>query len=352
MGLFSKNAHGIDIGTQSVKVVELQKKGSNSIEVSNYAQWNDGPASAVQTKSNIMSTDRVSEILSSLIHESGMKISEAYFAMPGFLSFSSLIKLPQMTDAELVQAVPLEARKYIPIPIADVQVDWINLGVTPEGNETQVLIMAVPNSAVKKYTQIAQNLGIKIKGFELDIFSQIRSLELDPKVTCIIDMGARSSTISIINEKKELMITRSFDVGGNQISGRIAEVMNISVDRAEQLKIDNGMLGDPGVASVIGYVMGMFIQEELVRMLREVAEQRLLKVDQVLICGGISRMKGVQEFIVRRLYMADKSYKNIDVLTARPTSKLKIKQDLYDEFVESIWQDFSLAIGIALRQYI
>jgi hypothetical protein len=50
--------------------------------------------------------------------------------------------------------------------------------------------------------------------------------------------------------------------------------------------------------------------------------------------------------------MADKSYKNIDVLTARPTSKLKIKQDLYDEFVESIWQDFSLAIGIALRQYI
>jgi type IV pilus assembly protein PilM len=351
MGLFSKNAYGIDIGTQSVKIVELHKRGANAFEVANYAHWNDDLGDTVQSKGNSMSTDKVAGIISNMMKESGMKISEAYFAMPGFLSFSSVINLPKMSDAELAQAVPLEARQYIPVPMSDVQVDWINLGDNPTKDKTQVLIMAIPNSAIRRYTQIAQSLGIKIKGFELDIFSQIRSLELEPRNTCIVDIGARSSTVSIINENKELMMTRSFDVGGNQISTRISEVMNISMERAEQLKIDNGMVGDQGVASVIGGVIGAFIGDEVLRMLHEFNENREQKVEKVLICGGISRMKGVQDFVTQKLHSLDKNFIETEVAIAYPSNKLKVKGELYEEFVQNIWQDLSLAIGIALRQY-
>lgn len=351
MGLFSKNAYGIDIGTQSVKIVELKKRGSNKFEISNYAHWNDDLGDIVQSKANSMATDKVADIVSNMMKESGMNISEAYFAMPGFLSFSSVISLPVMSDSELAQAVPLEARQYIPVPMSDVQVDWINLGPTAKGDKTQVLIMAIPNSAIRRYTQIAQKLGIKIKGFELDIFSQIRSLELEPRNTCIVDIGARSSTVSIINEKKELMMTRSFDVGGNQISTRISEVMNISMDRAEQLKIDNGMVGDQGVAGVIGGVVGAFLADEVLRMLGEFNEGQDRKVEKLLICGGLSRMKGVQDFVTQKIHSLDKDLIEMEVAIAYPSQSLQVKDVLYDEFVKNIWQDLSLAIGIALRQY-
>jgi type IV pilus assembly protein PilM len=354
MGLFSfgkKKSYGIDIGTQSIKICELLPKGDR-VQLVNYAVWSNDGGEVIQEKGgNSMSPEYIAGIIKQMCKNSGIRMTEGYFAVPTFLAFSSIIQVPVMSEVELVKAVPLEARQYIPIPMSEVQIDWINLGKSVRTGKFNILLMAIPNTAIHKYTGIAKLLGINIKGFELDIFSQIRSINIKNRNTCVVDVGARSSTVSLINKRKELVMTRSFDVGGNQITNRIAEVLNLSTDRAERLKIDNGVVGDQGIAGIISNSLSQLVQQGIVKVIQDYQIEYAEEVDEVLVLGGISKMKGVLSFFENQLYKADEALKKIEVKLAIPNTKITVRKELEGIFADEIWADLSLAMGIALREF-
>jgi len=349
---FSKdNAFGVDIGTQSIKIAEI-KEHKDKVELENYAIFSSEIGEIIQEQGeHTMAASTIAETVQRMLGEADMSMNEVFFALPSFFTFSSVITVPTMSEEELAEAVPLQARQHVPVPMDSVQVNWINLGKHAKEEKLNVLIIAIPNSVVAKYQNVAHQLDVEINGFELDIFSRLRSLSLPDKHTCIVDIGSRSTSVSIVDDEQNLRMIRAFDVGGNQITDRLSNALEISMERAELLKVENGLTGDPGVASVIDKVLGKFFRKEVGNMIQEYADMMHAPVAQIELAGGISQMKGINNFVEDTLQRSQ-SRQDLTIREARPTSELAVPEELREVFFEDVWHDLSLAIGIALRKYV
>lgn len=353
LGLGKKKSFGIDIGTQTIKITEVVSNGTKFV-VDNYCIWNDDINKVIQQKdgSSDIPPEEMARIVKVMLQNSGMDVEEAYVALPSYLALFSVIPLPLLDEKEFLTAVPLEAKKHIPVPLSTVQLDWINLGKNKFQDQYDVLIMAIPNSVVSKYVDISKSLGIKIKGFELDCFSTLRALSLPKADTCVIDMGARTSTVLIVNSDNKLQTIQSFDFGGNQITEAIAKMKGISVEDAELLKKQNAMSGeDVRVGEFIKSRINSFIATDVMRLLKSVSDRSGINISNFIILGGMSKMPGIDDYIssILKIQLNNTS---IQVLKGSFMPNISIK-GLNDKSVTlDILQDLVLSVGVSLKNYI
>ena len=161
---------GIDIGTSSIKVVELVRQGS-AAALNNYAQfYTRGEYMSTKPGSFNILDSQIAESLKQTFQAANFNSRVVTVALPVFSSFSTLITLPAMSPEELEDAVRYEARKYIPVPISEVQFDWTQVAHLSTANSLKVLTVAVPNEIVEKYNRIAQMAGIEFENMELERF--------------------------------------------------------------------------------------------------------------------------------------------------------------------------------------
>lgn len=346
-----KTTFGVDIGTQTIKLVEVNKK-KNTYNLVNYVTWTDLLTEVVQEKSNANSSgaEVVAEIIQAMAKQASMELGQMYIAIPSYLAFSAEIELPNMSYEELSNAVRLEAAQHIPVPIEQVQIDWVNLGVIKENNNVRILILALPNTVIARYQKIAELAKISIEGFELDIFSQMRATHLDAGAVCLMDIGARSSSIGVFDTNRRLALLRSFDVGGNHISNHIADVNHISVEEAEALKKEFGMSGgSQQVITGVDDILGEHVLKLVAKFLVEHQDKYQYKVGKIVLVGGLSNMMGITHYVQDRLAAEQELLSGIQVELGRPSKEVKVKDELRDWFKTQIWSDISLALGIALK---
>lgn len=351
--LGAKKSFGIDIGTQTIKITEVIFK-NGSFSINNYSIWNDYIQNVIQQKNseNALSSESINKIIKAMLYEADMNINEAYIALPSYLSFSSIINLPILSSEELLTAIPIEARKHIPVPLENVQLDWINLGQNKSKNEYNILIIAVPSNIINRYKELSTIAGISIKGFELDCFSILRSINLPNESSCIIDIGARNSMVMMINSDKKLQSIQSFDFGGNYITELISKNKNISAIDAEKLKIQNGINGEnKEISNLIESQLKTFIENDIVRSIISIKDSLDLRISNIFLLGGSCKILGIKEIFddVIKYKLPDYS---INVSMASPISNLKINgvEDINKSL--DIWNDIILSTGIALKSYI
>jgi type IV pilus assembly protein PilM len=350
--LGQKKSFGIDIGTQTIKIVEVSHI-NNKFYIENYSIWDDDIDSVIQQKSSdvAISSKEITNIIKVMIEKSGMHISEAYIALPSYLALFTVIQVPILEEKEFLTTVPLEAKKHIPVPINSVQLDWINLGKNKAQDQYNVLIIAIPNTVADRYIEVSKSLGIKVKGFELDCFSTLRSINLPKENTCLIDIGARTSTVMIVNADKKLQTIQSFDFGGNHITEAIKQLKSCSILEAENLKKYNGINGvDSQVTELIKARINTFIEMDVIRLLSNVKDTMNMDINNIVILGGASKMSGLKDYI-------DYIFKNqvsnsVNVSLASPIPNLYVKGVKDEEVRLDIWRDLFLSIGVSLKNYI
>lgn len=349
--LGQKKSVGIDIGTQTIKIVEVSYS-KNQYIIDNYSIWDDDIDNVIQQKNSdiTLSSENIKNVIQMMINKSNMNVSEAYMALPSYLALFAVIQVPILAEKELLTAIPLEAKKHIPVPLSSVQLDWINLGKHTSQEQYNILIIAIPNTVAERYLEVSKLLGIKIKGFELDCFSTLRSIELPKENICLIDIGARNSTVMIINADKKLQTIQSFDFGGNHITEAIEEVKKCSSIEAENLKKYNGINGnDTEVSELIQSKINSFISTDVIRLLSNIKNTMDININNVIILGGASKMSGIIDYID---YVFKNQFSNsINVSLASHISNLFVKGVNDDELTLDIWRDLSLSIGVALRNY-
>jgi len=351
--LGQKKSFGIDIGTQTIKIVEMSGSAGGYI-IDNYSVWCNDIDKVVQQKNSdeSLSPQAITNIIKVMIQQSGMHISQAYMALPSYLALFAVIQVPILEEKEFLTAVPLEAKKHIPVPLNSVQLDWINLGKNKFQDQYDVLIIAIPNTIADKYIEISKALGIKIKGFELDCFSTLRSLDLSKEQTCVIDIGARNSTIMIVDSDKKLQTIQSFDFGGNYITEAIAQLKGCSIIEAENIKKQNGISGaDSQVTELIQSKVSSFISNDVIRLLRVVNDTMAININNFVVLGGASKMSGTldyMEFALKNQLNND----NIHLSRANPISGLSVKGVRDQSIMLNIWQHLILSVGVTLKNYI
>lgn len=347
-----KKSFGIDIGTQTIKIVEITD-GNGKLSIDNYSIWGNDISNVIQQKNSetSLSPQDITKIIKLMLQKSGMSLSEAYVALPSYMALFAVTQVPMLDEKELLTALPLEAKKHIPVPLNSVQLDWINLGKNNLKDKYNILIIAVPNSVADKYIEITKTLGIKIKGFELDCFSTLRTLNLTNEATCIIDIGARNSTAMIVNNK-QLQTIQSFDFGGNYITEAIAQLKGCSALEAENLKKQNGLTGSSSqITDIIKSKIDNFFSNDVSRLLKIVNDDLAIKIDNIVVLGGMSQMNGIMEYL-KFIFKNQFNNENIKIYKATSAKTVSVKGISDLDIATSIWQDLILSVGVALKNYI
>lgn len=353
--LLPQKCLGVDIGTSFIKIVELSKLGSRR-KLENYGSLSasvlyDKPFRTFEKNTLLFLDEDIARAILAIIEEAKIKTKRVIFSIPDFSSFFTSFELPQMTEAELPQAVRYEARQHIPMPLSEVTLDWQIV----EGHfldkevvktKMKVLLVAVPNQVINQYKEIARLSQLELVSLEAEVFGLLRSLvdESEKRPIILVDIGAQSTTCSIV-EKRLLKASHSFDVSGNELTKIIAKSLDISDQEAEIMKKQYGLLAPEGnnAARQIRDVLLPFVDmilKEIELIMNNFSREREREIHKIILAGGSALLPGLKEYFFRDLK------KEIEI--ANPFSKI-----FYPPILEDVLKDMSpgyaIATGLALR---
>ena len=245
-----KSVLGVDIGSSSLKVVQLRKEHGQAV-LETYGELALGPygGSEVGQATNL-SAEQVTETLKDLLREAKVTTKMCGVSIPFARSLLTLVTLPYRKDsAEQKTVIELEARKFIPVPISEVQLDWF---VVPQADPTQsteddphaisaahetieVLVVAVHNDELSLLQSVIAGAELEASFYELEIFSTIRAVvEEQVRPVMVLDVGAASTKTYII-EYGVVVLSHALSVEPD-ITRAISVSNNVSIARAEAMK--------------------------------------------------------------------------------------------------------------------
>lgn len=280
---------GVDIGTSAIKVVQLNHE-NDMLETYGIVEL---PV-MITPKSTEDEISQVVTLLVNLLAKAQVSTKKCAVSLPNSAVFTSVIDLPKMTDQELDSAVRFEAKKYIPLPFAEVSLSWTLISENPGNNTIKVLLIAVPKQIKEIYIQIFQKAGLQLEIIEIEALALIRTLVQDKsKNDVIIDIGGKVTGINFIKQGL-LHLTRNLNIGGDTITEKIAQALNLELNRAEQFKRDFGLNGTDFLPEAVKPVL-LSIKNE-VKQLITLYKSHSVEIDRVVLTGGGSQMPGLVEY--------------------------------------------------------
>ncbi len=324
---------GIDIGTSYIKIAQIthgREKVLDTYGIVNIA----GP---VDPHSNDAAISRTVSLLNNLLHQARVTTKRCVVSLPNAAVFTSVIDMPAMTDEQLASAIKFEAKKYVPLPFADVGLSWSIIATDPSSRSLKVLLIAVPNQVRNNYVKVFQMAGLELEIIEIEALALIRSLIIDnSQNSVIIDVGAKNTGLNIIKNGL-LQLTRNLNVGGDTITDRIAQSLNITNLRAEQFKKDFGLSKSTFIPEAIKPVLNSIKSE--VQQLIILYQAHDIKLDKIILVGGGANLPGIVQFF---------NDLGIRVALGNPLQTIH-----YPKQSEPLLRRYSLqlpiAIGLALR---
>ncbi|MBU6214589.1 type IV pilus assembly protein PilM [Patescibacteria group bacterium] len=349
-----KSVLGVDIGSSSLKVVQLRKDHDQAV-LETYGEMALGPygGSEVGQATNL-SVEQITETLRDLLRESKVTTRNCGVSIPYARSLLIMVKLPYRKDPkEQKTVIELEARKYIPIPVSEVQLDWFILPkpeqeqvgniLTPavgSSRETiEALLVAVHNDELLLLQNIVANVGLASTFYEIEIFSTIRAVVDEPvRPVMVLDIGAASTKIYII-EHGVVALSHALSTGSQDITRAISIASNVPIQQAEILKKQRGLQSGGSLGSSEAVFSRIFSEARRVLIQFETAHKK--PVTAIVLTGGGGVTKQLSDYA--------KHIFSIDVHVANPFKKVQAPAFMRP-ILEEIGPEFAVAVGLALRK--
>ncbi len=335
---------GVDFGTESVKAVEIRLRGGRPY-VSNYGEAVLFPEDRRGVSARSLK-EEIAVRFRALLERMRPQTDGVYVSIPSYLGLLFLSDFPEMTEQELGEAVRFEARKYVPSPLEEVSLSWESVRETVVEKEgkplkrIEVLMVAALRKDILQYEQYVNAAGYEMKLIELETFSIARALAAkEPAPVLVVDIGARAANLILVEggyPKK----SRSIDAGGRDITRTLAESLNISSERADEMKKGKkDFLNAPDVAIILPPVETIVSES---RRILEAWERKYPDRDvaKVILSGGTARLAGLSEYVSKKL--------GIPVETGNPWKEVSFPGELDGKVRERMGPSFSVAVGLAL----
>jgi type IV pilus assembly protein PilM len=344
----SKLAVGLDIGSSSVKLVQLrEKKGGYALQAFGSAKL--PPETIVDGA--LMNSAAVVQAIQDLVAEYKVKARDVAIGVRGHSVIIKKISLPKMTQEELDESIQWEAEQYIPFDVKDVNIDTQIL--SPQGDaagQMDVLLVAAKKDMINDYTAVCAEAGLSATVVDVDAFAVQNayevSYEMAPGETVVlINVGAAVTNINIL-ANGTTTFTRDVTMGGNSFTEEIQKQLNISYEEAETLKV-----GGQGETDAV-------VPQEVERVIQGVAEQlageiqRSLdfyaataadhRISRVFLSGGTARIPALFKVIEQRAAVP------VEVLN--PFKAIEIDNRKFDPMIiTQAAAGAAVAVGLALR---
>jgi type IV pilus assembly protein PilM len=337
---------GLDIGSSSVKAVELQGK-NGSYQLVSLGYENLQPDSIVDGQ--IMELNNVSNVIANIFNEHKIATTRVAAGVSGHSVIVKNIVLPQMSEDELQESFSWHAEEHIPFDISDVNLDYQITGNASDA--LQVLLAACKRDKIANLKQAIQLAGKQPAVIDVDAFALQNCYELNyepqpGQVVALLNIGASTTNINILNGTRSVF-TRDASVGGNQYTGLLQKELGLTFEQAEAVK--RGMAIPEGVEQraiepileTVSDILALEIQKTM-DFYRATAEDGESAVQKILISGGGSKLTGLMEYLAHRF--------EIPVEVFDPFRQIKVDARSFDpDYMREVVPEMAIAVGLALR---
>jgi len=340
-----KEIVGIDIGSSSVKLVQLkEQKGS-------YQLLNVGiiplPPEAI-VDNTLMDSASIVGAIRNLVSSLGIKLKDVACSISGNSVIIRKITLPVMSSETLEDQIVWEAEQYIPFDINDVNLDFQILSPDSiDPDKMNVLLVASKKDLINDYIAVFNEAGLQLSVVDVASFTIQNAFELNhdvepDEVLALINIGASVMNINVVKSGITLF-TRDVQMGGNLYGEEIQKQMGVSSSEAESAKLLAKESGNSKLLEVLAKV-NETIAQEIRRSLdfyNSTANDE--RISRIFLSGGCSKVYNLLENINEKL--------GAPVEMINPFAKIQYNEKDFDpEYLEEIGPFMAVSVGLAIRR--
>ena len=347
MFLFKKKKEvvGIDIGSSSVKVVQL-KDNKGSFQLQNVGIFPSPPEAIVDN--TLMDSSSIATVIKNLVASLDIKIKDVVCSISGNSVIIRKIVLPAMPQEDLEDQILWEAEQYIPFDINDVNMDFQILSPdSHDPSKMNVLLVASKKDIINDYVAVFSEAGMRLSVVDVDSFAVQNAFEANhdyssEDVIALVNIGASVMNINVIKDSITLF-TRDVQMGGNLYSEEIQKQIGLSSEDAEIGKLLAVESMNEPLRNVILKV-NETITQEIGRSLdyynSTASDER---ISRVFVSGGCSKVYNLINTIAEK--------NSLPVEKLNPFAKLKYNEKDFDpEYLEEIAPFMAVPVGLAIRR--
>lgn len=342
----AQSAVGIDIGRSSVKIVELERSEEAPI-LKTYGEIQLGPYVEEPIGSSVdFDTEVAQKAIVDVLREAGASAAAGVLSLPLSTGFVTVVNITVRKGDELASRIPVEARKYVPLPLPEITLDWVEVGepIALESGDTAhpVLLVALQNEAVLSYKMLLERVELPQQPMELAMFSAIRALPERPHQV-LIDLGAAFTKLYIYKDSSLVAIHR-FNAGGVQVTEKFAELMSVDFAAAEEMKRGDVNLNADMAANIKRVTAAVYDSAftEMRRIIQTHETGHGIENMPVVLAGSVCNTPGVEQYVS-------------DVLHRPIERSFPFERVGYPAFMEDVLRTigptFMNSLGAALRHF-
>jgi type IV pilus assembly protein PilM len=333
---------GLDIGSRTIKIVELDKEGNTFSLKSSGIVGYSGTTLDKMTDDKEIAT--LSQIIKKLFIEARVSSKDVAISLPEPLVFTRTIKFPMLTDSEIASAVKWESEQYIPIPVSEAVIQHTILSRNEKSSPPGVLVLlvAAPRTVVEKYVKVSQLAGLNPVAVETELIAATRVLAPPDKTALIVDLGATSTNIAI-SKSGLLSFSRSIPIAGEAFTRAITQGLGVTAQQAEEYKKTYGLTPsqlEGKIKGVLDPVLRLVVDEIKKAISYYLTEEKGETPSSLIVTGGTSGMPEIISVLSDLL--------GIEVLVGNPFSKIKMDPETAKKLAPYS-PLYGVAVGLAMR---
>jgi len=333
---------GLDIGTKTIKIVELAKEGNSfKLNGSGVVGYKGITPGNFKEEKDLL---ELAQVIKKLHKEARISSKDITIALPEEKIFTRVIDFPLLTDQEISSAIKWEAEQYIPIPIAEAIVQHQIISRIEKGapSGVKVLLVAVSRNLVEIYVKLLQSANLNTVKVDTELLSLTRVFAPNDKTSLIIDFGASSTDIAICN-KGILSFSRSIPTAGEAFSRAVAQKLNITPQQAEEYKKAYGLSSklEEKIKGALDPVIRSVSDEIKKAIFYYQSEEKGEMPSSVILSGGSSGMPEVVTYLSKIL--------GLEIVVGDPFAKVSLSTDA-QKILAPYAPLYSIAVGLAMAE--
>ena len=337
-----KSTVGLDIGSSSIKVVEVVQDRSGDHLV-NYGI--SEPLSEAIVDGEIMDRQLVHEAITNLFESRQIKTKSVVTAVSGRAVIVKKILMDRLSEEDAKEAIQWEAEQHVPYDINDVSLDFQIINPNVDQKKMQVLLVAAKKDMIQSHAEIIREAGLQPSIIDVDSFAIQNAVEANyeivpNEVLALVNIGAEITNVNIVQNQVP-HFTKDLSVGSNSFVEGIQRRYNVS--QADAL---NALRGRGDASIDVAPIVQVTCEDLSVQLDRAIAFLKSAgdaeRVDRIMLSGGSARVPGLADFLRQR--------HQVPVEIVNPIQKIQFDPGLFQgESAESVAPVLTVAIGLALR---
>lgn len=334
----------LDIGTNAVRVVQLASAGPDSWSLQHYGY---APLDEkIVASASAEGQRRLGEVIMTAVGQSGIRTKNVAIGLPSNKTFTTVIDVPSMSEAELRSTIRYQVDQYIPMSIDEAKVDWALLGQSlHDQNKQEVLLTSTANKYAEDRLEFIESLGLNVIAAEPDPIAMVRSLlpagVQDARL--IIDMGDQSTDLAVTYGDAPRLV-RTIPTGLRSLVKAATQNLNVQDDQARQFILKFGLAPDRlegQVYRAIESTLDAFATELTKSIKFFQTRYPNTPVGGILLSGYAAVVPLFGEYVTAKT--------TVQSAVANPWQKVRVAQSDQQQLA-AVAAEFATAVGLAQRR--